>query len=66
MNTMNCRKCNGTGFRKEVAHVDGGRCWSCGPVNTITYLTDEEFAAEQAVKTAERQARREARRAATA
>ena len=35
--TKSCRKCNGTGYRPEVAHVDGGRCWACGPQDDTSY-----------------------------
>jgi len=62
--TATCRRCNGTGFRIEVAHVDGGRCWHCGPGNDIVYETDEEFDARQARLLVERKARREVRQAA--
>jgi hypothetical protein len=34
MSTHTCRHCNGTGYRPEVAHCDGGRCWHCNKVDT--------------------------------
>lgn len=69
----NCSKCNGTGYRPEVAHVDGGRCWACNKVDTSYTLTLEdktldeltaEIVARQAVRRAERLAERLARQAA--
>lgn len=58
---MSCRKCNGTGRLPQHAHVDGGRCWSCGPGNDIQYdepQTMEQIDAEMAARQAERRARR--------
>jgi hypothetical protein len=64
--TADCKKCKGTGFLSQFAHVDFGRCWSCGSGNDIVYLTDAEFQAMMDERTAARHARRDARRAARA
>ena len=74
--TTKCRKCNGTGHRPEVAHVDGGRCWACGPQEDHSYVhrydnwTEADHEAERAKIRAEMVAdqarRRIARRAALA
>ena len=64
-----CRYCNGTGHRPEVAHVDGGRCWHCGPGNDINYdapETMDEINAKMLAAQAERRAARAARRTALA
>lgn len=63
-NGKTCRKCDGTGFRPEVAHCDGGRCWHCNPlppkVRTQAQIDDD--AAFQAFYGPEAEAQRNAAR----
>ena len=64
--TNTCRHCNGTGHRPEVAHVDGGRCWHCGPGNEIKYAKPQsmdEINAEMVARQAARRAARKERQA---
>jgi hypothetical protein len=33
--TLNCSKCNGTGFIGGFSHVDEGKCFDCGGAGTL-------------------------------
>jgi hypothetical protein len=70
MTTNTCHKCNGTGYRLEVAHCDGGRCWHCNKVDTSYTLAGSAVRAQaeallfaqDAQRRIERRARAAARR----
>ncbi len=48
MATTTCPKCQGTGYLRHFAHVDGGKCWACTDKIDTSYtrqvevLSDEE------------------------